>query len=407
MKIAVLPGDGIGPEIVNEAVKVLNALDEKFELEQAPVGGAGYEASGHPLPDATLALAKEADAILFGAVGDWKYDSLERALRPEQAILGLRKHLELFANFRPAICYPQLVDASPLKPELVAGLDILIVRELNGDIYFGQPRGVRAAPDGPFAGAREGFDTMRYSEPEVRRIAHVAFQAARKRAKKLLSVDKSNVLETSQFWRDVMIDVSKEYADVELSHMYVDNAAMQLAKAPKQFDVIVTGNMFGDILSDEASMLTGSIGMLPSASLDQRNKGLYEPSHGSAPDIAGKGIANPLATILSAAMLLRYSLNRAEQADRIERAVKAVLEQGYRTGDIATPGCKQVGTAAMGDAVVAGLLSPRARRDGPRVVRGASPAGNGPAAPKTGSVRLSRPLCGLLGLCRLERWRLP
>lgn len=242
-----------------------------------------------------------------------------------------------------------------MKPELVAGLDILIVRELNGDIYFGQPRGVRAAPDGPFAGAREGFDTMRYSEPEVRRIAHVAFQAAQKRAKRLLSVDKSNVLETSQFWRDIMIDVSKEYADVELSHMYVDNAAMQLAKAPKQFDVIVTGNMFGDILSDEASMLTGSIGMLPSASLDKNNKGLYEPSHGSAPDIAGKGIANPLATILSAAMLLRYSLNRAEQADRIERAVKTVLEQGYRTGDIATPGCKQVGTAAMGDAVVAAL----------------------------------------------------
>ena len=278
-----------------------------------------------------------------------------RALRPEQAILGLRKHLELFANFRPAICYSQLVDASPLKPELIAGLDILIVRELNGDIYFGQPRGIRQAPDGPFAGAREGFDTMRYSEPEVRRIAHVAFQDAQKRGRKLLSVDKSNVLETSQFWRDIMIDVSKAYADVELSHMYVDNAAMQLAKAPKQFDVIVTGNMFGDILSDEASMLTGSIGMLPSASLDKNNKGLYEPSHGSAPDIAGKGIANPLATILSAAMMLRYSLNRAEQADRIEAAVKKVLEQGYRTGDIATPGCKQVGTAAMGDAVVAAL----------------------------------------------------
>lgn len=355
MKIAVLPGDGIGPEIVKEAVKVLNALGESFELEEAPVGGAGYEASGHPLPDATLKLAKEADAILFGAVGDWKYDSLERALRPEQTILGLRKHLELFANFRPAICYSQLVDASPLKPELIAGLDILIVRELNGDIYFGQPRGIRQAPDGPFAGAREGFDTMRYSEPEVRRIAHVAFQAAQKRGRKLLSVDKSNVLETSQFWRDIMIDVSKAYADVELSHMYVDNAAMQLAKAPKQFDVIVTGNMFGDILSDEASMLTGSIGMLPSASLDKNNKGLYEPSHGSAPDIAGKGIANPLATILSAAMMLRYSLNRAEQADRIEAAVKKVLEQGYRTGDIATPGCKQVGTAAMGDAVVAAL----------------------------------------------------
>ncbi|MEX3606516.1 MAG: 3-isopropylmalate dehydrogenase [Burkholderia sp.] len=355
MKIAVLPGDGIGQEIVTEAVKVLNALDEQFELEQAPVGGIGYEAAGHPLPEATLKLAKEADAILFGAVGDWKYDSLERALRPEQAILELRKHLELFANFRPAICYEQLVDASPLKPALILGLDILIVRELNGGIYFGQPRGTREVPDGAFAGAREGFDTMRYSEPEVRRIAHVAFQAAQKRNRKLLSVDKANVLETSQFWRDIMIDVSKEYAEIELSHMYVDNAAMQLAKAPKQFDVILTGNMFGDILSDEAAMLTGSIGMLPSASLDKNNKGLYEPSHGSASDIAGKGVANPLATILSAAMLLRYSLNRGEQADRIERAVQKVLEQGYRTGDIATPGCQQVGTAQMGDAVVAVL----------------------------------------------------
>ncbi|WP_017773251.1 3-isopropylmalate dehydrogenase [Paraburkholderia kururiensis] len=355
MKIAVLPGDGIGPEIVKEAVKVLNALGEKFELEEAPVGGAGYEAKGHPLPDSTLALAKQADAILFGAVGDWKYDSLERALRPEQAILGLRKHLQLFANFRPAICYPQLTGASSLKPEIVSGLDILIVRELNGDIYFGSPRGVREAPDGPFAGAREGFDTMRYSEPEVRRIAHVAFQAAQKRAKKLTSVDKANVLETSQLWKDVMIEVAKEYPDVELSHMYVDNAAMQLVKGPKAFDVIVTGNMFGDILSDEAAMLTGSIGMLPSASLDAKNKGLYEPSHGSAPDIAGKGVANPLATILSAAMMLRYSLNRAEQADRIESAVKKVLEQGYRTADIVTPGCTQVGTAAMGDAVLAAL----------------------------------------------------
>jgi 3-isopropylmalate dehydrogenase len=355
MKIAVLPGDGIGPEIVTEAVKVLNALDERFELETAPVGGAGYEASGHPLPDATLALAKEADAILFGAVGDWKYDSLERALRPEQAILGLRKHLQLFANFRPAICYPELTGASSLKPEIIAGLDILIVRELNGDIYFGQPRGLREAPDGPFKGAREGFDTMRYSEPEVRRIAHVAFQAAQKRQKKLTSVDKANVLETSQLWKDVMIEVAKEYPDVELSHMYVDNAAMQLVKAPKAFDVVVTGNMFGDILSDEASMLTGSIGMLPSASLDVNNKGLYEPSHGSAPDIAGKGIANPLATILSAAMMLRYSLNRAEQADRVENAVKKVLAQGYRTVDIATPGCTQVGTAAMGDAVLKAL----------------------------------------------------
>ncbi len=282
MKIAILPGDGIGPEIVAEAVKVLNALDEKFEMETAPVGGAGYEAEGHPLPENTLKLAKEADAILFGAVGDWKYDSLERALRPEQAILGLRKHLQLFANFRPAICYPELTGASSLKPELVAGLDILIVRELNGDIYFGQPRGVREAPDGLFKGAREAFDTMRYSEPEIRRIAHVAFQAAAKRGKKLCSVDKANVLETFQFWKDIVIDVSKEYPDVELSHMYVDNAAMQLVKAPKSFDVIVTGNMFGDILSDEAAMLTGSIGMLPSASLDANNKGLYEPSHGSA-----------------------------------------------------------------------------------------------------------------------------
>ncbi|WJF91735.1 3-isopropylmalate dehydrogenase [Paraburkholderia bonniea] len=355
MKIAVLPGDGIGPEIIKEAVKVLNALDEKFELEEAPVGGAGYEASGHPLPDATLALAKAADAILFGAVGDWKYDSLERALRPEQAILGLRRHLQLFANFRPAICYPQLTGASSLKPEIVSGLDILIVRELNGDIYFGAPRGVREAPDGLFKGEKEGFDTMRYAEPEVRRIAHVAFQAAQKRDKKLTSVDKANVLETSQFWKDVMIDVAKEYPEVELSHMYVDNAAMQLVKAPKSFDVIVTGNMFGDILSDEAAMLTGSIGMLPSASLDKNNKGLYEPSHGSAPDIAGKGVANPLATILSAAMMLRYSLNRAEQAQRIENAVQQVLEQGYRTGDILTPGCQQVGTVAMGDAVVAAL----------------------------------------------------
>ncbi len=355
MKIAVLPGDGIGPEIVKEAVKVLDALGEKFEMEEAPVGGAGYEAKGHPLPESTLALAKAADAILFGAVGDWKYDSLERALRPEQAILGLRKHLELFANFRPAICYPQLTGASSLKPEIVSGLDILIVRELNGDIYFGSPRGVRQAPDGPFEGAREGFDTMRYAEPEVRRIAHVAFQAAQKRAKRLTSVDKANVLETSQLWKDVMIDVAKEYPDVELSHMYVDNAAMQLVKAPKSFDVIVTGNMFGDILSDEAAMLTGSIGMLPSASLDRNNKGLYEPSHGSAPDIAGKGVANPLATILSAAMMLRYSLNKAEQADRIEKAVRKVLEAGYRTGDIATPGCRQVGTAEMGDAVRAAL----------------------------------------------------
>ncbi|MCA1323117.1 3-isopropylmalate dehydrogenase [Herbaspirillum sp. alder98] len=355
MKIAILPGDGIGPEIVDQAVRVLNSLGEQFEMETAPVGGAGYEAHGHPLPDGTLKLAKEADAILFGAVGDWKYDKLERALRPEQAILGLRKHLQLFANFRPAICYPELTGASSLKPELVANLDILIVRELNGDIYFGQPRGMREAPDGPFKGAREGFDTMRYSEPEIRRIAHVAFQAAAKRGRRLCSVDKANVLETFQFWKDVVTDVAKEYPDVELSHMYVDNAAMQLVKAPKNFDVIVTGNMFGDILSDAAAMLTGSIGMLPSASLDANNKGLYEPSHGSAPDIAGKGIANPLATILSAAMMLRFSLNRAEQADRIENAVKKVLAQGLRTADIYEEGTTKVNTQQMGDAVVKAL----------------------------------------------------
>ena len=355
MKIAVLPGDGIGPEIVAEAVKVLNALGESFEMETAPVGGAGYEAKGHPLPDDTLKLAKEADAILFGAVGDWKYDTLARELRPEQAILGLRKHLSLFANLRPAICYPELTEASSLKPEIVAGLNILIVRELNGDIYFGSPKGIRTATDGLFPGAREGFDTMRYSEPEVERIAHVAFQAAQKRHKRVCSVDKANVLETSQLWKEVMTRIGKEYPDVELSHMYVDNAAMQLVKAPKAFDVVVTGNLFGDILSDEAAMLTGSIGMLPSASLDKNNKGLYEPSHGSAPDIAGKGVANPLATILSAAMMLRYSLGKAEQADRIEQAVQKVLAQGFRTGDIKTEGCKLVGTREMGEAVLKAL----------------------------------------------------
>jgi 3-isopropylmalate dehydrogenase len=288
-------------------------------------------------------------------VGDWKYDTLARELRPEQAILGLRKHLSLFANLRPAICYPELTEASSLKPEIIAGLNILIVRELNGDIYFGAPKGIRTATDGLFPGAREGFDTMRYSEPEVERIAHVAFQAAQKRHKRLCSVDKSNVLETSQLWREVMTRIAKEYPDVELSHMYVDNAAMQLVKAPKAFDVVVTGNLFGDILSDEASMLTGSIGMLPSASLDKSNKGLYEPSHGSAPDIAGQGIANPLATILSAAMMLRYSLGKAEQADRIEAAVQKVLAQGYRTGDIKTAGCQLVGTKEMGEAVLKAL----------------------------------------------------
>lgn len=355
MKIAVLPGDGIGTEIVAEAVKVLKVLDLQFEMETAPVGGAAYEAAGHPLPDATLNLAKAADAILFGAVGDWKYDKLDRPLRPEQAILGLRKHLGLFANFRPAICYEQLVGASSLKPELIAGLDILIVRELTGDIYFGQPRGRRTAVDGAFPGAEEAFDTMRYSRPEIERIAHVAFQAARKRNKKVTSVDKANVLETFQFWKDVVTEVHKDYPDVELSHMYVDNAAMQLVKAPKSFDVIVTGNMFGDILSDEAAMLTGSIGMLPSASLNSRNQGLYEPSHGSAPDIAGKGIANPLATILSAAMMLRFSLNHAQAADRIESAVKHVLASGLRTADIWSAGTTKVGTREMGDAVVAAI----------------------------------------------------
>ncbi len=355
MKIAVLPGDGIGTEIVAEAVKVLNALGESFEMETAPVGGAGYEAKGHPLPEETLKLAKEADAILFGSVGDWKYDTLARELRPEQAILGLRKHLSLFANLRPAICYQELTEASSLKPEIIAGLNILIVRELNGDIYFGSPKGIRTATDGLFPGTREGFDTMRYSEPEVERIAHVAFQAAQKRHKRVCSVDKANVLETSQLWRDVMTRMAKEYPDVELTHMYVDNAAMQLVKAPKAFDVVVTGNLFGDILSDEASMLTGSIGMLPSASLDKNNKGLYEPSHGSAPDIAGKGIANPLATILSAAMMLRFSLGKAEQADRIEAAVQKVLAQGYRTGDIKTEGCQLVGTREMGEAVLKAL----------------------------------------------------
>ena len=355
MKIAVLPGDGIGPEIVAQAVRVLNTLGPKFDLETAPVGGAAYDVAGHPLPPATLELAKSADAILFGAVGDWKYDTLARELRPEQAILGLRKHLELFANFRPAICYAELTAASSLKSEIVGGLDILIIRELNGDIYFGQPRGIRTSELPLFKGAREGFDMMHYCEPEVERIGHVAFEAARKRSKKVCSVDKANVLETSQLWREVMIRVAKGYPDVELSHMYVDNAAMQLVKAPKAFDVVVTGNLFGDILSDEAAMLTGSIGMLPSASLDKHNKGLYEPSHGSAPDIAGQGIANPLATILSAAMMLRYTFNMTTEADRIEVAVQHALSAGLRTADIYTEGSKKVSTVEMGDAVVAAL----------------------------------------------------
>jgi len=355
MNIAVLPGDGIGTEIVEQAVRVLKALDLNFEMEFAPVGGTAYESHGHPLPESTLKLAQNCEAILFGAVGDWKYDQLERQFRPEQAILGLRKHLGLFANFRPAICYEELVGASSLKPELISGLDILIIRELTGDIYFGQPRGRRVAIDGHFPGAEEAFDTMRYSKPEIERIAHVAFQAARKRSKKVTSVDKANVLETFQFWKDVVTEVHAQYPDVELEHMYVDNAAMQLVRAPKKLDVVVTGNMFGDILSDEAAMLTGSIGMLPSASLNDKQVGLYEPSHGSAPDIAGKGVANPLATILSAAMMLRFSLNQAEAALRIESAVKKVLASGLRTPDIWSVGTQKVGTKEMGDAVVAAL----------------------------------------------------
>ena len=351
MKIAVLPGDGIGSEIMAQALAVLKRLELPLEMEEAPVGGAGYDASGDPLPEATLKLAKQADAILFGAVGGWKYDELPRAKRPEQAILGLRKHLGLFANLRPAQVYAELAGASALKAEVVAGLDLLIIRELTGDIYFGQPRGIQKLPDGQ----REGFDTMRYAENEIRRIAQVGFQAAQKRGRKLCSVDKANVLETSQLWRDVVTEVGREYKDVELSHMYVDNCAMQLVRTPKQFDVIVTGNMFGDILSDEASMLTGSIGMLPSASLDANNKGLYEPIHGSAPDIAGKDIANPLATILSAAMMLRYSLQQPAAADRIEGAVKKVLKEGYRTADIVEAGAKTVGTKEMGEAVLAAL----------------------------------------------------
>jgi 3-isopropylmalate dehydrogenase len=352
MKIALLPGDGIGPEIVAQAVKVLKALDGlPLALEQAPVGGAAYDASGEPLPAATLALAREADAILFGAVGDWKYDSLPREKRPEQAILGLRRELGLFANLRPALLYPELAGASSLRPEVVAGLDILILRELTGDIYFGQPRGLRQLA----GGERQGFDTMTYTETEIRRVAELGFELARKRGRKLCSVDKANVLETSQFWREIVIDVAKRYPDVQLSHMYVDNAAMQLVRNPKQFDVIVTGNLFGDILSDEASMLTGSIGMLPSASLDAAGKGLYEPIHGSAPDLARKNLANPLATILSAAMMLRYTFDRADAAERIERAVRTVLQQGYRTPDIHEAEMRQVGTAEMGDAVVAAL----------------------------------------------------
>jgi 3-isopropylmalate dehydrogenase len=354
MKIAVLPGDGIGPEIVAQAVRVLEALRSdglKLEMERAAIGGAGHDQAGDPLPVATLDLARKADAVLLGAVGGPEYDTLPRPLRPEQGLLRIRKELGLFANIRPAVLYPELAGASTLKPEIVAGLDLVILRELTGDIYFGQPRGRRQNA----AGEREGFDTMLYSESEIRRIAHVGFQTARRRLRKLCSVDKANVLDTSILWREVVNEVAKEYADVELSHMYVDNAAMQLVRAPRQFDVIVTGNMFGDILSDQASMLTGSIGMLPSASLDANNKGLYEPIHGSAPDIAGKDVANPLATILSSAMMMRYTFEQEQTAARIENAVKRVLAQGVRTADIYEQGCKRVGTREMGDAVIAAL----------------------------------------------------
>jgi 3-isopropylmalate dehydrogenase len=353
-KIAVLPGDGIGPEIVAEAMKVLACLRKDFglaiEMEQAAIGGAGYDAAADPLPEATLELARQADAVLLGAVGGFKYDALPRDQRPERGLLRIRKELNLFANLRPALLYPQLAAASSLKPEVVAGLDIMIVRELTGDIYFGQPRGIEDRD-----GERVGFNTMVYTESEVRRVAQVAFDIALKRGKKLCSVEKANVLECSELWKEVVIEVGKDYPQVALSHMYVDNAAMQLVRNPKQFDVIVTGNIFGDILSDEASMLTGSIGMLPSASLDDCNKGMYEPIHGSAPDIAGQGIANPLATILSVAMLLRYTLNETALADRVGAAVEAVLEQGYRTADIYTVGMKKLGTASMGDTVVAAL----------------------------------------------------
>ncbi len=354
MKICVLPGDGIGPEIVAEAVRVLNALDLPFELEEALLGGCAVDATGHPYPEATQKLALAADAILLGAVGGPQWDALPREQRPERGLLGIRKQLGLFANLRPAILYPELANASTLKPEVVSGLDILIVRELTGDIYFGQPRGIeRRVVDGK--NQRFGFNTMHYTESEIQRIGRVAFESARKRNKKLCSIDKMNVLETTQLWRDVMNELAPEYPDVELSHMLVDNAAMQLVKAPKQFDVMVTGNMFGDILSDEASMLTGSIGMLPSASLDENGKGMYEPCHGSAPDIAGQGVANPLATILSVAMMLRYTFSMEEAAQRIEGAVKKVLAQGFRTGDIYEPGTHKVGTKAMGDAVLAAL----------------------------------------------------
>ncbi len=354
-KIAVLPGDGIGIEIVAEALKVIQCLQQEFnlnvEIEQALVGGSAYDDSGTPLPQATLDLAKQADAVLLGAVGGYKWESLDIALRPEKGLLGLRSELDLFANLRPAILYPQLAHASTLKTDIVAGLDLMIVRELTGGIYFGQPRGVRTLDNGE----RQGFNTLVYSESEITRIAHVAFQTAEKRARRLCSVDKANVLECTELWRDVMEQVGREYPDVELSHMYVDNAAMQLVRAPKQFDVMVTTNMFGDILSDCAAMLTGSIGMLPSASLDRNSRGMYEPIHGSAPDIAGQNKANPIATILSVAMMLRYSLAASDLSEKIETAVNQVLDQGLRTADICTEGDQLVGTSQMGDAIVAAL----------------------------------------------------
>ena len=354
-KILVLPGDYIGPEIMTEAVKVLEAVDARFgldiELEYGLLGGAAIDECGVPLPDETLASARAADAILLGAVGGPKWDGVARHLRPERGLLGIRSELQLFGNLRPAILYPQLADASSLKPELVAGLDILIVRELTGGIYFGEPRGIRTLENGE----REGFNTYVYRESEIQRIAHLAFDLARKRNKRVCSVDKSNVLEVTMLWREVMEEVGKEYPDVELSHMYVDNAAMQLVMSPKQFDVVVTGNMFGDILSDAAAMLTGSIGMLPSASLDQQGRGMYEPCHGTAPDIAGQGKANPLATILSVAMMLRYTLASPAAAEAIEQAVSTVLDQGLRTPDIYSDGQRMVTTVEMGEAVVAAL----------------------------------------------------
>ncbi|AAU91982.1 3-isopropylmalate dehydrogenase [Methylococcus capsulatus str. Bath] len=355
IKIAVLPGDGIGPEIVAEALKVLDCLRSDFglavETEHALIGGAAYDAHGTPFPKETLELCRAADSILLGAVGGPKWEPLDYSLRPERGLLGLRSELELFSNLRPAVLYPQLVSASTLKPEVVAGLDIMIVRELTGGIYFGKPRGRRINEDGE----REGYNTLVYSESEIRRIAHSAFQIARKRNRRLCSIDKANVLECTELWREVVIEVGKDYPDVALSHMYVDNAAMQLVRNPKQFDVMLTDNMFGDILSDCAAMLTGSIGMLPSASLAESGKGMYEPIHGSAPDIAGRGIANPIATILSLAMMLRYSFDDAVSAERIGKAVQTALDQGFRTADIASEGTVEVGTAAMGDAIVAAL----------------------------------------------------